>query len=99
MCSLFEDNRTSATRPHLLKFAKYVRIPPALAYFVGHYFQSFASRTGAFVRPLRGERVVDIHDLQHSRHYRNLFAPEAIGITRTVSSFVVMADNGEYLTE
>src|SRR5580704_17542953 len=51
------------------------------------------------VRPVRSDRIKYIHCLQNARRERNLFTLQAIGISRPVQPFMMMADNREYQTE
>jgi hypothetical protein len=65
---MVDERPESGRHTHLSEFGKDVRIPPPLPYFIRHCSQSFAGGQSPFVRPLRSERIVNIHDLQHSRH-------------------------------
>ena len=60
-----------------------VRIAPAAIGFFLNGAQRFGRLEGRFVRTRIGERVVDIRDLQHPRHERDLFLTEAVRDSRS----------------
>ena len=78
-----------------LEFINQGGVPPAAFGFVAHHLDGFFHRHRGPIRAIGGERVVDIDGLQDSRSEGDFVALETVGITRTVPSFMVVANEGE----
>src|SRR6202030_2420882 len=80
----------------LLEVAEDVRVPPSLRYLHLHSLQCVSDGESRLIGPHRRERVVHIHDLQHSGCNRYNFSHKPIGITGAVKLFVVVANDGQH---
>src|ERR1700694_4344112 len=86
--------RPFTTCNQTLELRKDASIPPSLADFVFHDFQRFHGCKSAFVRPVRSQSIVHIHDLQNPGSQGDLFAFQSVGVAGAIHLFMVMTNNG-----
>src|SRR5258708_7938231 len=84
---------------HGLELIQHRTIPPATLYFFSHDGESFFRGKSLAIRPVGGQRVIYIRDLQNACGKRNLLTLQAVGIARAVLLFVMMTNDRQHVAE
>src|SRR5580704_7114043 len=72
-------------------------IPPAALHLLLHDRECLFGSKRLPVRPVCGQSIIDVHHLKDPRNERNFIAFETVGVPRTVTFFVVVANRRQHL--
>src|SRR5437016_2816974 len=103
-----ESLRDSSIFPRRSRFSKMLSaggqpdqlwIAPALLGLALEELDRAGAGPGAVVRPVGGDGVVDVRELQDLRRERELRSLEPVGVARPVEPLVVPADDGQQVAQ